>query len=724
MSDEQDIASYLRQGETQARIWQSIQNARENITVTISRAASLFGFSESKLREWEKRGLLQADRSIPVPEGKSATGHRQYSQADLNKLALIRDLLDHGYGLGEIPPHVDQIWTEIVGEAGALPGAGATSLAARTEASRRLPIDERVEQTDRQEFWRYFVAQSLRLSLAFICEDVPDTAVAGLILPLQRRLPAPAVTTTDELARLGPSLVGWQGPDGSFYTFLDDAPTFAYPSDFRLERLTTDDSSSGGDEVLANLYVVVQRRARQSLLSSARVGAIRRLLAQIVAHREDWRVCFEYGRHDWLYQVHNLLVPGESTILRDLLERVIELSGTTAEGQKRWNYCVLLLPDDTSLPLQQQSLVARAQTRNSPYETGITTISAQHTGEANSLTLRAFQSGQIVSVPAALSGESMTHPLHLQVITSTPQSIASGKPARPSTRPAPGEAVHSALAVPVVGEHGISMAALYIEANGANAFSQEDQRVLRMIGRMIEELLKTSQARNQMPGRRSNLIERPALVDPTFDEFAAESDFISEIDALLSRIQEQGLTEGQRNEQISLISIDIDNQSSIAMKYGNRVARNLSQQVGLRIRGQMSVASRFHPNQLFHISADKYYLLLEGVTLESAQQQARQLRDTLSGSYLILPTSATPSRPAQPINMLELPGVTVHIGVSSYLFSKLDELLWRYATDTAKIYVRTLIIAGIEEMLERGKNAGGNCVISWDRESWGYKPLR
>lgn len=597
------------------------------------------------------------------------------------------------------------------------------SLTTRTSPTGQLPIDERVEQTDRQEFWRYFVTQALRISLALICEDMPDTAVAGLIWPLQKRQPVRTLISTSELAQVGPALVGWQGQDGSFYTFLDDAPAFAYPSDFRLETVvSTDESPSEEDEILGNLLVVVQRRARRPLLSPARVGAIRRLLALIAAHVENWRICFEYGRRDWLYQVHNLTAPGESAIFNGLLERIIELGGTV-QGQNRWNYCVLLLPGDASLPLQQQSLVVRAQTRNSPFEVGITTISAQHTGEANSLTLRAFQSGQIVAVPAALSGESMTHPLHLQVITSTPQSIASGRPAKPSARPASGEAVHSALALPVVGDHGISMAVLYIEADGADAFSQEDQSALRMIGRMIEELLRTSQARNQMPGRRGNIVDRPAIVDTTFDEFATESDFIAEIDALLSRIQDQGLTEEQANEEVSLISIDIDNQSSVAMKYGNRVARNLSQQVGLRIRGQMSVMGRFQPNKLFHISADKYYLLLEGVSLESASKQARQLRDTLSGSYLILPTSATPSRPAQPINMLELPGVTAHIGVSSYLFKKLDELLWRYAADTAKIYVRTLISAGIEEMLERGKNAGGNCVIAWDREIWGYRPL-
>lgn len=72
-------------------------------------------------------------------------------------------------------------------------------------------------------------------------------------------------------------------------------------------------------------------------------------------------------------------------------------------------------------------------------------------------------------------------------------------------------------------------------------------------------------------------------------------------------------------------------------------------------------------------------------------------------------------------NMLELPDVTAHIGVSSYTMKKLDELLKRYSSTTAMRYVTTLILAAIEEMLERGKLAGGDCVVSWNRETWGYE---
>ena len=723
---QQTIRDSLRQGETQVRLERNLREARENITVTISRAAALFGFSESKLREWEKKGLLQAERSLLPQEGKGATGHRQYTQGELDKLAIIRDLLDHGYAVGDIPANIDQIWREVASEGGLFPRV-VNTLAQLSGQSRegQLPIDARIEQTDRQEFWRYFVTQALRISLALICEDVPDTTVAGLVLPLQwqNQQSARAITTTADLARVGLALIGWQGADGSFYTFLDDAPTFEYPSDFRLEAFPeSEEGSEERNNASAPILVIVQRKARQFVLSAERIGALHRLFQLVYAHMHEWQPCFDYGRRDWLYQAHDLTAPGEKTIFNYLVEQVIELGGVTTR-KSRWSFCVLLLPRETHLPVQQQSLVVRAQTRHSPYEIDLTTINPHRTDQANSLVLRAFQSGQIVATDAALAGESMLHPLRLQVITSTPQMIANPRQVKASQKPASGEAVHSALAIPVIGDYGISTAVFYVEASEANAFSQEDLRVLRIIGRMVEELLQTSRARSQVMGRRGNVIDNPAVVDTTFEEFLVETDFIAEIDALLSSVQQRGGAEERGREELSIISVDIDNQSRVAMQYGNRVARNLSQQVGARIRGQMRLVSRFQANKLFHISADKYYLVLEGVSLADACDQARQLKNVLGGDYRILPTSATPGRPVLPENMLEVPDVTVHIGIASYPFAKLDELLMRYPLDVAKIYVRTLIMAGIEELLDRGKNEGGNCIITWHRESWGYQLL-
>src|SRR5262245_23683647 len=107
------IRHHLQSKEVQERIQRRMQDARSKATVTISRASKLFNISESQLREWEKRGLLRTDRPLLSQESK---GHRQYSPDELDKLALIRELMDQGYSPGAIPPSIDVIWKQVADE--------------------------------------------------------------------------------------------------------------------------------------------------------------------------------------------------------------------------------------------------------------------------------------------------------------------------------------------------------------------------------------------------------------------------------------------------------------------------------------------------------------------------------------------------------------------------------------------------------------------------------
>src|SRR5436309_1944565 len=107
--DLERIRKLLQNKEVQDRVQERMQEARSKATVTISRAAGLFGFSETQLREWERRGLLKVDRPALSSDSKTSTGHRQYSPDELDKLALIRELMDQNYGLQEIPQDIDAI---------------------------------------------------------------------------------------------------------------------------------------------------------------------------------------------------------------------------------------------------------------------------------------------------------------------------------------------------------------------------------------------------------------------------------------------------------------------------------------------------------------------------------------------------------------------------------------------------------------------------------------
>ncbi|HYT44575.1 MAG TPA: helix-turn-helix domain-containing protein, partial [Methylomirabilota bacterium] len=228
----QEIKEYLQHKDVQERILRSIEDARSKATVTISRAAKLFGFSESQLREWEKRGLLSTERQALSPE---ARGHRQYSPAELEKLAIIRELIDHkGSQLGDIPADVDEIWRSISH------ADGQYSLKARDDRARyvneadSMHIDQRILHLRDEAFWRFYVSHALRLSLMLICEDI-TVKRAGLILPLHQEeiftsapnsLENVSEVLIKDIGEVGESLVGWLGQSRSFYTFLTQKPSF------------------------------------------------------------------------------------------------------------------------------------------------------------------------------------------------------------------------------------------------------------------------------------------------------------------------------------------------------------------------------------------------------------------------------------------------------------------------------------------------------------------
>src|SRR5438034_4386304 len=112
----ESIREYLQNKEVQERITKRMRDARSKATVTISRAANLFDFTESQLREWEKRGLLKTERTALSQDSKTSTGHPQFSPDELDKLALIRELMDQKYSISEIPQNIDAIWKQLFAE--------------------------------------------------------------------------------------------------------------------------------------------------------------------------------------------------------------------------------------------------------------------------------------------------------------------------------------------------------------------------------------------------------------------------------------------------------------------------------------------------------------------------------------------------------------------------------------------------------------------------------
>jgi DNA-binding transcriptional MerR regulator/GGDEF domain-containing protein len=693
--DLERIRKHLQSKEVQDRVQERMQEARSKATVTISRAAGLFRFSETQLREWERRGLLKVDRPALSSDSKTSTGHRQYSLDELDKLALIRELMDQNYGLNEIPQNIDAIWKQVLSEQQSQVAATEAQDGRHVHEVKHVPLERHLETIDQEEFWRYFTAQTLRLSLLLICEDIPDT-LAGFILPLEKKNVSTIVRSPHDLPKVGPALVGWLGRNRAFYTFLDAAPTFEYPSDFRVEYLRAVGAESPGEEAVQNnVLIVVQRRARPLVLSAALIETVGRLVELLYQNKEQWQPCFDYEMHDWLYQVTDFTssqnLPDE--ILNSLTNLVVALGGKTTDGKDRWGFCNLFLPQDASLPLQQRNLVVRAHSQGAPMRVSSYLLSGRNPG----LTFKAYQSGHIVYRPKITPADPVLAYREFE------------------------ETTRSAIAIPIAGPEGFAVACLYISSDEEEAFSEADQRVLRVLTRMIEELLSTSQARRQVLGKLTDIITNPGLVDMSFKEFLSEDDFINDVEALLAGIHTQDLTEQEAAEPVSIISIDIDDQSSLAMRHGNRVARNLSSAVGSRILGQLRIISDPELRRLYHLNTDRYCLLLKGVSLEEARTRAESLRQALNGDYRIDARGVVIGKPIPREGLLELSNVTVRLAVQCFLYWKLKDLLQRYSPEFAVAEVRALIMRNIDEQLEIGQRDGGDVIISWNPEVWGFR---
>jgi len=696
----QEITEYLQREDVQARIHQRIHRGRSEASVTISNAARLFGFTENQLRDWDEKGLLKPQRPpLEFTQDGKNTKRRQYAPAELDKLAVIRELMDKGFSPGTIPPNIDELWKEI----NAAGNQGNYLKQISGKHTEHLPIDRRIEYANETLFYRFYALHALRLSLTLICEEMPD-AVSGLVLPFHAKNSSVSTLNPENFPNLGESLIGWLDSNNTFYVLLDSAPSFEHPSDFRIHLLqATKNSTSFEDVPKDNTLIVLQRKSKPLALSVSVVETVQRLLAPLYEHVQDYRNYFAHGLREIVYPStdFNNSTSLSETILNHLANMVVQLGGKSQKiaGQDRWRFCCILLPNNPLLPMQQRWLVVRAQSKAGPHTLGVTLVSPEKS--VISLSLRAFQSGHIMY-----------------------RSDISIEDATIFDREVEGP-IHSAIAVPVEGEDGSAIAVIYVVSDETEAFPEADQRLLRVIGRMIEELLLTFRIRQEVVTKLTNIMTRPRVVDSLFRDFFSENSFIYDVEKLLTGIQEKMPEKGTETgeKEISFISVDIDNQTTLGSKNGDRVTRNLSRALGERINSQLRVLfTRRADWRFYYIYADRYYILLDGTPLDQACEKAQRLREVLQGDYKVDALRTSIDQSTLPGNMLKLTDLSVRLGVTSYEYWKLAELLQRSADTTPVASVRSLIIRFLDIALSMGNQAGGGTIIAWNREKWKLAP--
>jgi GGDEF domain-containing protein len=168
-----------------------------------------------------------------------------------------------------------------------------------------------------------------------------------------------------------------------------------------------------------------------------------------------------------------------------------------------------------------------------------------------------------------------------------------------------------------------------------------------------------------------------------------------------------------------LIAVDVDNQSILSSRYGDRVTRSLSYEVGGRIQDEL----RGPGQKLYHIYADRFYITLWGMVLEQAREKAQELMQILTGTYRFDALRISSEQQARTASMLVLNEITVRLGIASFSYSKFEDLLQRYASGNSVVAVREIITRTLNQALERGKVEGGNVVISWDLQERGSEPI-
>lgn len=694
------IREHLKSSEFQADIRQRLKDARENLSISISQAAKIVDVTQAQLRYWESSlKLLLSERtpsSVQDQQAAKHPGQRRYSLRDLTRLLIIKDLhVNKHYSLDEITQFLANE-KDIIDEA-----ADEIALPLKTTTEFTGTLADLISQPEEVLSWRAFVPRALYLSLSLLFGQA-ISGDTGLFLPIH---PGPIkVEDRESLSMVGEMLVGWHTNTRHFSTFLVNRinrPIIEFlqrysftPLSWRLESASS----------LFTIYLASSERPTALLSSTdpAATKAATRLLHYLQEHSTEWRPCLQSIGDYLIYDPPSTIDPNASQhVMNKIAEAIVQLGGmrkVTEQGYQelrpRWRFSCIFLPKDLSLPLQQRSIVVHAQSKQSPHQVGITTLGY---GRATGISLIAFQSGQIV-YRRVVADKRLDIKLH---------DIEG--------------AVGSAIAVPIEGEYGQPMGVLYIVSDEPEAFSHKDDLLLlRMMGRIIRELLTIQRTRYLMVSDLPEVIARPERVDRFFNDFESEMQYVDTLEELLGKVKKE---RRQTLSHLAFIAINVDGVNRLETKYGDLAERNLVKAVGLRIQEWCITLDEPEELLLYYMYADRFFLLLKNVPLDKAIKYARQLQATLREHYFqIEATRRTRGQYIPPGHRLGLQ-ITAHFAVTGYDYPSFKKML---ASNPKLANVRAKLTHTLEEALRLGRDQGGNNIVVWDPTSdrFSYEPAR
>jgi len=720
-----ELRAYLSQPDTQRTLAERLQRVQRDLSTSIKEAAEFAGLTEPQVRYIEARGLLRVGRSRRPEQPEAATpGRRRYGLSELRRLVLI-GILEEQFSLAEIGEQIEELDRDVL----QYPSAG----------EEEPTVTEKIVAAERHHFNRFFVSRALYLALRLLGGN-PIAGNMGIFLPAPEHPDEapPRAESVHDLGRAGQILWGWLGRDHPFCTFL--SPTVRIESPDLYDVISIDRQAQPDGEHRLGAYLVQEKSAslvmrgpatedEERRQRDARIAAWQFLRTLKFAPEEGaepyWTALHpsnagvEYNS----YQFVSAPLLGDS-LLQRMAEAIVHLGGRDPRDPTRWrwHFSVILEPYERDRTVQETPLVVRAQSARSPHQIGITMLQpARDPG----ISLDAFQSGTIIKRT----------------------DISSADP-RIAFYPVEGD-IRSAIAVPIQSARGERLAVIYVVSQQPQAFSRADEIMLRAVGRMAEEIIAGMRARDLPPEQMTMLITNPEYVDTFFTAFPTENEFITDIAATITQMEEQCQGEGRGPaaqgeeesaehdiERLSLIAIDIDGHSAIASRYGDYAARNLVFAAGKRIQNSLRLQgadkvgfSISQKAQVYKVRADQFYILLPEVPLERARELAKHLLGTLNGKYRV---NATPEADRQATSQTAGPEVSmsVRLAVLSYgrgeITGRLSAAREAFKGTTIReqdgelgdvAEVRARISRAIESALQMGRDHGGGVVVSWDEKA-------
>jgi GGDEF domain-containing protein len=536
-------------------------------------------------------------------------------------------------------------------------------------------------------------------------------------MPLGSNIPATA--TAANIAELGECLVGWLRPGYSSYLLYTSRPSFEEPTDFRVHPLQVLKNGIVQDEVrLDSTWIVVQRRANVLNISLEVLTTIHHLCAPLYEQKEQWLPLFVQKQRFFTFPLTDFIPgPANDPTKRSLLSKLANLTVSLGHD-KGWRFACILTPHNARLPVSQHQLVLLAKSDGAPekYVVGATQVSPLD--EVISVSLRAYQGGRIC---------------YRHCATPQDKSIANYDVEQP---------IGSAIAVPIGGEEATPLGVIYLVSSKQDAFDPDDQRLLRMIARMVQESLLTFQTRIKDAEQLIPLIDNPALADLAYEPFFSETDFIADMETLLGDISKrenlkanlQQILElptpaAQRaalhpsfsgTDIVSFYCVDVNEQTRLTQKYGEVMARNLSREVGRRIEANLRPLFTTSYLKLYHAYGDRFYIRLGSIPLEEAKSKVWSLKDALELKPYQVNALRFTIEQRTPSEMLIQETISVRIGVSSYPYLKLLELMLRQANQPySTASVVALILNDFSGLLRKGPG-----VNIWGPIDWQYIELQ